>query len=112
MSETALVAATMECWSSGYYKNKPMYQNTLWANCLESRSPKKDLGVLVDNKLTMSQQGTHTAKAVNSILGSNRQSIASRVREVILPFCSALVRHIWCAGSSSGLPSIKETWTY
>ncbi|KAK4826114.1 hypothetical protein QYF61_005252 [Mycteria americana] len=79
----------MEWWTSGYCENNPRYQNTLGANHLESRSPKKGLGILVD-KLTMKQQGTHAAKAVNSILGCNRQIVASRAREEILPFCSAL----------------------
>lgn len=31
---------------------------------------------------------------------------------MILPLCSVLVRHNWSAGSSSGLPSTKRTWTY
>jgi len=33
-------------------------------------------------------------------------------KEVILPLCSALVRHIWSIVSHSGLPSTRETWTY
>ncbi|KAK4818703.1 hypothetical protein QYF61_017924 [Mycteria americana] len=46
---------------------------------------KKDLGILVDTKLTMSQQGTLAAKKANVILGFIRKSIFSRLREVILP---------------------------
>lgn len=33
---------------------------------------------------------------VNSIMGKIRQSIASGLGEVILPLCSALVRHLEC----------------
>ena len=33
-------------------------------------------------------------------------------QEVVFPLCSAQARHTWSAGSSSGLPSARETWTY
>jgi len=83
-------------------KNNPMYQYMLGTPQLESRLAEKDLGVLVDTKLNMSQQRAFAAKTANCILGCSRQSIASRSREVILPLCSALVRphleycvHFW-----------------
>jgi len=67
------------------------------ADLLESSSAERNLGVLVDNKLTMSQQCALGAKKTNGILGCIRRSVGSRAREVLLPLCYALGRpHLQC----------------
>lgn len=53
--------------------------------------------LLVDNKLSLSQECAPVAKDTSGILGCNRKSTASRLRKVILPLCSALViLHLEC----------------
>jgi len=69
-----------------------MHQYRLRVDLLESSSVERDLGVLVDDRLTMNQQCALAAKKANGILGCIRRSVASRSREVLLPIYSALVR--------------------
>jgi len=69
-----------------------MRQYRLGVDLLESSSVERDLGVLVDDRLTMSQQCALAAKKANDILGCSRKSVASRLREVVLPLYTALVR--------------------
>ena len=67
------------------------------ADLLESSSAERDLGVLVGDKVTMSQQRALGAKKAKGILGCIKRSVASRAREVLLHLCSALVRpHLQC----------------
>ncbi|PKU49562.1 hypothetical protein llap_115 [Limosa lapponica baueri] len=69
-----------------------MHQYRLGADLLESSSVEKDLGVLVDNRMTMSLQCVLVAKKANGILGCIRKGVISRLREVIFRVYSALVR--------------------
>ncbi|GAB0204591.1 hypothetical protein GRJ2_002924700 [Grus japonensis] len=78
---------TAGCTGSHPGTNNPKHQHRLG-----SSSAEKDLGVLVDNKLSVSQQCALVAKKANDILGCIKKSVASRSREVRLPLYSALVR--------------------
>ncbi|GAB0186281.1 mitochondrial enolase superfamily member 1 [Grus japonensis] len=74
-------------------RNNPRHQYRLGLDLLGSSTAEKDLGVLGDKQLSMSQQCALVAKKGSGTLGCIKKSVASRWREVvILPLYSALVR--------------------
>jgi len=82
---------------------KPRYR--LGREGVESSPEADDLGVLIDERLRMNQQCALAAQVVNCILGCIKRRVVGRLREVILPFYSALMRpHLEYCIQHSGAP--------
>ncbi|GAB0205957.1 hypothetical protein GRJ2_003061300 [Grus japonensis] len=58
-------------------KNNPRHQYRLEVDLLGSSTVEKDLGTLVNNKLSMSQQCALVAKKANGILGYIKKTVGA-----------------------------------
>lgn len=65
--------------------SNPRQHCRLGAECMKDCVEEKDLGVLVNIQLNMSQQSAWVAKKANDILACLRNSITSSSREVTIP---------------------------
>jgi len=91
--------------------NPSWHQYRLGDEGMESSPAEKDLGLLVDEKLNMTQQCALVAQENNRALGCIPSRVASRAREGILLLCPTLLRPPRSPVSSSGALRTGQSWS-
>ena len=90
-------------------RKNPLHQYKLRTDQLGSNSAGRHLGILVDSKLNINHLCALAAKTASSLLGCINRTIASRPREHVIPFYSALVRPHLDPAFSIGCPKTRLT---
>ena len=93
-------------------RGKPKHKYKLRGEWIKSSPDEKDLGVLADEKLNMSQQCVLAVQKASCILSCIKRVMASRSREVNVPVYSTLMRLHLERMFSSGAPNTRRTWKY
>ena len=75
-----------------FSQGNPKHKYRLGGEWLESSPEEKDLEVSIVKRFNMSHQYVLAAQKANHILSCTKRTATSRLREVILPLYSALVR--------------------
>lgn len=87
------------------------YQHRIRIAWIERSPEEMDLGILVDEKLNVTQQCVLATENTSCTLGCMKRVMASMWMVVILPLYPALVSPSWDTAPSSGAPSAGNTWT-
>ena len=73
-------------------KRNHMHSYKMGDTWLSNTTNEKDLGIVVDHELNMSQQCDVAAKNANAVLGCIKRSIASKSHKIVVPLYLVLVR--------------------
>lgn len=99
-----------ECQVLQLLRNSLRYQYRLRTGQYERSFIEKDLDVLADTRLNISQQKVPLQQRRTTAFWAVLRTLPAGQGKAILPLYFMLLRSDLGAGSSAGLPSTRETW--